>query len=99
MLIIALRNCTFNGHDYVYGDTVLEADVDASRFPFLCRRGVITVDKSPTMAIAQVTGLQTALDGKADDADVTAKVSTTTLKSTTAASADFPAYKTAVAGL
>jgi hypothetical protein len=90
VLIIALRNCTFNGHDYAYGDTVLEADVDASRFPFLCRRGVITVDKSATMPIDQVTGLQDALD---------AKVSTSTLKSTTSAAADFPAYKTAVAGL
>ena len=90
MLIIALKNCTLNGHNYAYGDTVLEADVPADRFPFLCRRGVITVDKSPTMPIAQVTGLQTALD---------AKVAETDFKSVTAGAADFPAYKTAVAAL
>lgn len=88
MIITALRPCTLNGHAYAYGDTVLEADVPQSRMSFLCRRGILTIDKSSTVPISQVVGLQDALDDKADTADVQAIV---------AGAADFAEFKTDVA--
>lgn len=88
MIITALRACRLNGNDYVFGDTVLEADVSQTRLSFLCRRGILTIDKSSTVPISQVVGLQDVLDDKADTADVQA---------ITAGAADFTEFKTDVA--
>jgi len=88
MIITALRACTLNGNSYAFGDTVLEADVPQTRLSFLCRRGVLTIDKSSTVPISQVVGLQDALDDKADTADVQA---------ITAGAATFAEFKTDVA--
>lgn len=88
MIITALRACTLNGHSYSFGDTVLETDVPQTRLSFLCRRGVLTIDKSSTMPISQVTGLQAALDAKAAKA---------TVQAIAAGSATFTEFKTDVA--
>lgn len=97
MIITALKACRLNGNDYVYGDTVLEADIPQARMSFLCRRGVVTIDKSSTVPISQVTGLQTALDAKATVTTVNTKVTKTELQAISAGSADFTEFKHDVA--
>jgi hypothetical protein len=97
MIITALKACRLNGNDYAFGDTVLEADVPQTRLSFLCRRGVLTIDKSSTIPISQVTGLQTALDAKATTAALNTKATTTVVQAIVAGSADFTEFKTDVA--
>ena len=97
MIITALKACTLNGTSYVYGDTVDPADVPQMRMAFLCRRGILTIDKSSTVPISQVTGLQDALDAKASTTTVNTKVTKTELQAIVAGSADFAELKTDVA--